>query len=102
MRLEKREILTINTISFNLILYGIDAKYLISLFQSSKFNKYDKKFSTVSIFVDNSNPKQVPMTIEKNDIMKEFKKNKKQIFDCFTPSALSKTISLYFSLIKKI
>ena len=84
------------------MLYGIDAKYLISLFQSSKFNKYDKKFSTESIFVDKSNPKQVPITIEKNDMKKQFKKNIKQIFDCFIPNAFSKIISLYFSLIKKI
>ena len=88
--------------SFSLILQGIDVKYLISLFQSSKFNKYDKKFSTESIFVDKSNPKQVPITIEKNDMKKEFKKNIKQIFDCFIPNAFSKIISLYFSLIKKI
>ena len=88
--------------SFNFILYGIDDRYLISLFQSSKFNKYDKKFSTESIFVDSSSPKQVPMTIEKNDMKKEFKKNKKQIFDCFIPNAFNKIISLYFSLIKKI
>ena len=84
------------------MLQGIDAKYLISLFQSLKFNKYDKKFSTESLFIDSSNPKQVPTTIEKNDMKKEFKKNKKQIFDCFIPNAFNKTISLYFSLIKKI
>ena len=84
------------------MLYGIDARYLISLFQSSKFNKYDKKFSTESIFIDRSNPKQVPITIEKNEMTNEFKKNSKHIFDCLIPRAFSKIISLYFSLIKKI
>ena len=54
-------------------------KYLISLFQISKFNRKDRKFSIESILIDKSIPKDVPIIIEKIEIKKEFIKNIEQI-----------------------
>jgi hypothetical protein len=39
----------------------------------------DKIFSMESILIDRSNPKMVPIIIEKSDIKKEFTKNNIQI-----------------------
>ena len=77
-------------------------KYLISLFQISKFNRKDRKFSIESILIDKSIPKDVPIIIEKIEIKKEFIKNIEQIWNWLIPSVFNKTISLNFSLIKKI
>ena len=57
----------------------MDERYLISLFQRSKFRRNDKKFSIESIFMDNKIPRDVPNKIEKIDIKNEFIKNKEQI-----------------------
>ena len=57
----------------------MDERYLISLFQRSKFKRKDKKLSIESIFIDKRIPRDVPKKIEKIDIKNEFIKNKEQI-----------------------
>ena len=54
------------------------------------------------MFIESKTPKVVPKIIEKSEIINELRKNNIAMSNCLTPKTFNKTISLNFSLIKKI